>query len=143
MIVADNQCRDTEGANSSRLGVALRGGKREHDNQSPSSRREQRKKVAHLLNARNMPRDVLDGYGVLDGQTVGLALGASAVDEHTSVGGETCMSRPSAPVKTNVAAVDALPPRWEQERREEKDGPANPRQMWSSSIAVLRTVRGS
>ena len=63
-IEADDQGRDSEGADTTGLGVLL-------------------------LHAGNVLGDVLDGGRVLDGETVRLALDARLVDQNTAVGSET------------------------------------------------------
>jgi hypothetical protein len=64
-VKADNQSRDAERAHTTRLGVLL-------------------------LHAGNVLSNVLDRDGVLDSQTVGLALDARLVDKDTTVGSQTC-----------------------------------------------------
>lgn len=68
VVESDEQARDTKGAHTARLGVAL-------------------------LNAGNVASDILDADGVLDCEAVRLALHSRAVNQNTGVGGEACGAR--------------------------------------------------
>jgi len=48
---------------------------------------------SHLLNTRDMSSNVFNCNGVFDGKSVALTLYSGLVDEHSTVGGETCEIR--------------------------------------------------
>lgn len=83
---------------------------------------------AHLLNPGNVLSDVLDADGVLDSQTVRLALDTGFVNEDTAIGSKTC----SVSYGPGYAKSG-----------EDHNSPAKAMQTWSSSIATFLTVLGS
>lgn len=86
MVEADDKAGDSEWPHSSRLSVALwevigeSTGRKGHG----SGRR------TDLLNRGDVSGNVLDRDGILNSQAVRLALHASAVDEDTSIGSQSC-----------------------------------------------------
>lgn len=83
--------------------------------------------TTHLLNTGNVSCDVLNRHRVFYGQTMTLTFYPRLVNEYTPVRGKTWIMLTVARSYTmNTSGT-----------------PANARQTWSSSIATLRTVRGS
>lgn len=87
MVEAGDEARDAERPDTSGLRIFLHAG--EHYRVSLfSGAGDNTEGSSYLLDASNVPGDVLDRDGVLDGQAVGLALHACAVDEDASVGSQ-------------------------------------------------------
>ena len=103
---------------------------------APYATLNEQRRATDLLDAGDVARDVLDRDRVLDCQAVRLALDARTVDQDAGVGGQACCGG-----ERGGQLGRARGARGGAER--EEGAPAKPRQMWSSSMAVLRTVRGS
>ena len=79
-VKADNEGRDAERSDTTRLGVPLQ-------HQLRLWVTEIERVVAYLLNTGNVLGDVFDADGVLHSQTVGLTFDTRLVDEDTAIGG--------------------------------------------------------
>jgi hypothetical protein len=79
-VKADNEGRDAERSDTTRLGVPLQNQLRlcGSDIEAPAT---------DLLNTGNVLGDVLDADGVLHSETVGLTFDTRLVDEDTAIGG--------------------------------------------------------
>ena len=88
----------------------------------------------YLLDTGNVPGNVVDRYGVLDRESVGLALDPRLVDQNTGIRSETykigCHSKRQCRDLKIDTSFDLYVP-------------AKAKQTWSSSIAVFRMVLGS
>ena len=79
-IKANDERRDTKRPNASRLSVPLQ--------TSSASTWWQDRWKTNLLNARDMPCDILHSHWIFDSQTVTLALYPGLVNENPAIGGE-------------------------------------------------------
>lgn len=108
----------------------------------------QRMRITHLLVRCDVPSDVFYADGVLDRQSMALALYSCLVDDDPAVCCQTCI--PPRPARqNNDSNSTSAPVRGEKEGRDGRyegggrDVPAKARQTWSSIMATLRTVLGS